>query len=91
MWQQVIVGLIVALALLHFVTKYMPAALRKQIVYWLARRGYDQGKLARLFNTQSSCGGDGGCSSCGSCETDSAAPSDSSAPLKRVIKLHVQR
>ena len=91
MWQQVMVGLIVALALLHFVTKYMPAALRKQIVYWLARRGYDQGKLAKLFNTQSSCGGDGGCSSCGSCETDSTSPGDSSTPLKRVIKLHVQR
>lgn len=91
MWQQVIVGLIVALALLHFVTKYMPAALRKQIVYWLARRGYDQGKLAKLFNTQSSCGGDGGCSSCGSCETDTTPPSGPSTPLKRVIKLHVQR
>lgn len=91
MWQQVIVGLIVALALLHFVTKYMPSALRKQIVYWLARRGYDQGKLAKLFNTQSSCGGDGGCSSCGSCETDTTPPSGPSTPLKRVIKLHVQR
>jgi hypothetical protein len=91
MWQQVIVGVIVAVALLHFVTKYMPAALRRQIVYVLSRRGYNQSKLAKLFNTQSSCGSDGGCSSCGSCETDSTPPADTSAPMKRVIKLHVQR
>ena len=90
MWQQAIVFLIVAAAALHFCTKYLPAAWRKQIVYWLARRGYDQNKLARLFNTQSSCGD--GCSSCGSCETTLAADAPpSSAPLKRVIKLHVQR
>ena len=90
MWQQAIVFLIVAAAALHFCTKYLPAAWRKQIVYWLARRGYDQNKLARLFNTQSSCGD--GCSSCGSCETTPAADAPpSSAPLKRVIKLHVQR
>ena len=91
MWQQVIVGVIGALAARHFITKYMPAALRRQIVYLLSRRGYDQGKLAKLFNTQSSCGSNGGCSSCGSCETDSSAPVDTSAPLKRVIKLHLQR
>ena len=91
MWQQAIVVVIVALAALHFITKYMPAALHKQIVYLLSRRGYDQGRLAKLFNTQSSCGGDGGCSSCGSCETDSSTPAESSAPLKRVIMLHVQR
>ena len=92
MWQQVIVGVIVAVAVLHFVTKYMPAALRRQIVYILSRRGYDQSKLAKLFNTQSSCGSDGGCSSCVSCETTpSDAPADTSNSLKRVIKIQVQR
>jgi hypothetical protein len=96
MWQQVIVAVIVAAAALHFVTKYLPAAWRRQIVYLLARRGWDQTKLARLFGTQSSCGD--GCTSCGSCDATPAASSASSsdapppsAPLKRVIKLHVQR
>jgi len=91
-WQQVIVAVIVAAAALHFCTKYLPAAWRKQIVYFLTRRGYDQNKVAALFNTKSSCGD--GCSSCGSCETTPAAAvesADSSQPLKRVIKLHVQR
>jgi hypothetical protein len=92
--QQVIVGVIVAAAALHFCTKYLPAAWRQQIVYFLTRRGYDQNKVAALFNTKSSCGD--GCSSCGSCGTTpsaSAAPSggDTAQPLKRVIKLHVQR
>jgi hypothetical protein len=95
-WQQVIVAVIVAAAALHFCTRYLPAAWRKQIVYFLTRRGYDQNKVAALFNTQSSCGD--GCSSCGSCEATPAASAvisdegaDSSQPLKRVIKLHVQR
>ncbi len=91
-WQQVIVGVIVAAAALHFCTKYLPAAWRRQIVYFLTRRGYDQNKVAALFNTQSSCGD--GCSSCRSCATTPAAPAegaDSAKPLKRVIKLHVQR
>ncbi len=91
MWQQVIVGLIVVAALAHFCTKYLPAALRRQFVYLLSRRGYDQNKLAKLFNTKSSCGD--GCSSCGSCDTTPSAASDAptSAPLKRVIMLRVQR
>ena len=94
-WQQVIVALIVVAALAHFCTKYLPAALRRRIVYVLGKRGFDQNKLAKLFNTKSSCGD--GCSSCGSCETTpGSAPSASSdapasTPLKRVIKLHVQR
>jgi hypothetical protein len=92
MWQQLIVILIVAAAVLHFCTKYLPATLRKQIVHKLARRGLDQNQLAKLFNTQSSCGSDG-CSSCGSCETGPKAQSDApvSTPLKRVIRLHPQR
>jgi hypothetical protein len=94
MWQQVIVAVIVAAAVLHFCARYLPAAWRRQIVYFLSRRGFDQNRLARLFRTQSSCGD--GCSSCGSCDSTPAAPSSSdapppSAPLKRVIKLHVQR
>jgi len=89
MWQEMIVALIVIAALLHFCTKYLPAALRRQIVYALSRRGYDQNKLAKLFNTKSSCGD--GCASCGSCDSTPAASGDSAAPMKRVIKLRVQR
>ncbi|MBA5607157.1 hypothetical protein H3H36_17510 [Duganella sp. FT3S] len=92
MWQQVIVGVIVAAALLRFCAHYLPAALRRQIVYFLARRGFDQNRMARLFRTQSSCGD--GCSSCGSCDSTPAASSDAPPPstsAKRVIKLHVQR
>lgn len=91
MWQQVIVAVIVVAALGHFCTKYLPAALRKRIVYALSRRGFDQNKLAKLFNTKSSCGD--GCASCGSCESTPPPSSGASgsAPLKRVIMLRVQR
>ena len=95
MWQQIIVGLIVAAAVLHACTKYLPAAWRRQIVYFLTRRGFDQNKMAKLFKTQAHCGD--GCGSCGSCETSTPAASstpsspESSTPHKRVIKLHVQR
>ena len=95
MWQQVIVGLIVAAAVLHFCTKYLPAAWRQRIVYFLTRRGFDQNKMAKLFKTQANCGD--GCGSCGSCDSSAPAASstssspDSSTPHKRVIKLHVQR
>ncbi len=89
MWQQTIVVLIVAAALLHASTKYLPAAWRRQIVYALSRRGLSQDKLARLFKVKDDgCGS--GCGSCGSCSTDQSAPP--SPPTKhRVIKLHVQR
>lgn len=89
-WQQIIVVVIVAAAALHFCTKYLPAAWRKRIVHTLSRRGFDQARLARLFNTTSSCGE--GCGNCGSNQSaTAAAPGDSSKPLKRVIKLHPQR
>jgi len=95
MWQNLIVAVIVAAALLHFSTRYLPAAWRRQIVYFLARRGVNQDQAAKFFKTTPDCGS--GCGSCGSCGTDDkAAPvagsaSDTSQPLKRVIPLHVQR
>ncbi|MYN06625.1 DUF6587 family protein [Pseudoduganella aquatica] len=90
MWQQIIVGLIVAAALLHASTKYLPAGWRRRIVYALARRGLDEDKLAKFFKVQDSCGS--GCGSCGSCGpgADSSAPPSPPA-ARRVIKLHVQR
>jgi hypothetical protein len=101
MWQQLIVFLIVGAAALHFCTKYLPLAWRQQIVHFLARRGFDQAKMAKLFKTGPSCGS--GCGSCGSCDSagpakpaasDSASSSSSSSSSnssKRVIMLHVQR
>ena len=91
MWQEIIVALIVAAALLHFSTKYLPLAWRKRIVYTLGKRGLDEIKLAKFFKTQGKggCGDDDGCSSCGSCDT---TPAKSNSPTtRRVIKLHVQR
>jgi len=95
MWQNLIVAVIVAAALLHFSTRYLPAAWRRQIVYFLVRRGVNQDQAAKFFKTTPDCGS--GCGSCGSCGTDDkAAPAagsagDTSQPLKRVIPLHVQR
>ncbi|TFW23414.1 DUF6587 family protein [Duganella callida] len=91
MWQEIIVAVIVAAALLHFSTKYLPVALRRRIVYTLGKRGFDEVRLARLFKTHGGggCGDGGGCSSCGSCDT---TPAPKSSPTsQRVIKLHVQR
>ena len=95
MWQQIIVGLIVAAALLHASTKYLPAGWRRRIVYALARRGLNEDRLAKFFKVQDSCGS--GCGSCGSCDSGSGGGKDASAPppsppaSRRVIKLHVQR
>src|SRR5471032_844065 len=75
--QQVVVAVIVVAALLHFCSKYLPAAWRQQIVYFLTRRGFDQTKMATLFKTKSSCGD--GCSSCGSCDTPAAPDASSSS------------
>ncbi|NYE63269.1 hypothetical protein FHW58_004497 [Duganella sp. 1224] len=91
MWQEMIVALIVAAALLHFSTKYLPVAWRRRIVYTLGKRGFNEVKLAKFFKTQGGggCGDDGGCSSCGSCDT--TPTKTNSATQHRVIKLHVQR
>lgn len=92
MWQEIIVGIVVAAAALHAARKYLPASLRQQIVYALSRRGLSQDRLARFFNTESNCGS--GCGSCGSCGDSSAAPeppmpSSDGGPARRVIKLHI--
>lgn len=90
MWQELIVGLIVAACAFHACTKYLPAAWRRQIVHALSQRGFNQEKMAKLFKTQASCGD--GCGSCGSCDTPAApdAPKDTGVS-RRVIHLHVQR
>ncbi|MBB3220314.1 DUF6587 family protein [Pseudoduganella umbonata] len=91
MWQELIVALIVIAAVLQACRKFLPAALRQRMVYALARKGFDQDRLAKLFRVQSDCGS--GCGSCGSCET-TPAPIDTSSDggtKRRVIMLEVQR
>lgn len=90
MWQTLIVTLIVAAALLHFCTKYLPAGARRAIVRGLVRCGLNEAKMSVLFKVAPGCGS--GCGSCGSCDTP-APPSadDSGAGKKRVIMMQVQR
>ncbi|NVE00735.1 DUF6587 family protein [Massilia sp. BJB1822] len=103
MWQEIIVGLVIAVAALHASARFLPAAWRRRIVHFLSQRGFNQDKTAKFFRTSASCGS--GCGSCGSCDSDSGAggkgaggssgptpPSSSSGgPARRVITLHVQR
>jgi hypothetical protein len=98
MWQEIVAGIVVAAAALHAARKYLPAAWRQQVVFALARRGLSQDRLARFFNTESSCGS--GCGSCGSCESGcysvrsagpGAAPPGDGGPARRVIRLHVSK
>lgn len=104
MLQNVIVAVIVAGALLHFSTRYLPAAWRRRMVDFLARLGANRDRAAKFFKTAPDCGS--GCGSCSACGTDDKAPAaaaggiaeaaahpvvEGAAPLKRVIPLHVQR
>ncbi|HZX29125.1 MAG TPA: DUF6587 family protein [Telluria sp.] len=81
MIQTVIVGVIVALAFVYVLRKYLPAALRQRLVHFLTRRGAKQSKVAEWLDTSSSCSS--GCDSCRKCE-----PSDpQDAPKQRVIPI----
>ena len=82
-----IVALIVLAAAVHAATRYLPASWRQQIVYALTRRGAGLARMAKWFNTESSCGG--GCASCKSCATPEPTPPAPGAP--RVIKIHAQK
>ncbi|WP_338767831.1 DUF6587 family protein [Massilia sp. METH4] len=91
MWQELIVALIVIAALVQACRKLLPVALRQRMVYALAKKGYDQDKLARFFKVQSDCGS--GCGSCGSCETTPVPidTADDGGTKRRVIMMNVQR
>ena len=83
MWQELIVGLIVALAALYAGAKYLPAAWRRALVHRLSTGG-KQSKLVKWLDTSASCGS--GCDSCNTCE-----PSEPSPPPRgngKVIKIH---
>jgi hypothetical protein len=79
MVQYLVVAAIVLAALLSVLRKYLPAAWRQRLVYWLAARGASQEKMARWLRTESSCGS--GCDTCKAC-ADPAPP-----PTERVIKI----
>jgi len=90
MWQTIIVALIVAAALLHFSTRYLPAGMRRAIVRGLVRCGLDEAKMSVMFKIAPGCGS--GCGSCGSCDTPAPktdAPAGDKAS-RRVIMM-VQR
>lgn len=94
MWQEIIVGFVVAAAALHAARKYLPSSVRERMVFALARRGLPQDKLARFFKTEASCGS--GCGSCNSCGDSAAPPAPPSGdgdggPARRVIKLHISK
>jgi hypothetical protein len=89
MWQEAIVFCIVAAALLHAATKYLPAGARRRVVALLVRCGAGEARMAALFRTAPSC--NDGCSSCGSCGGgDAPAPPLESPGKHRVIKLHAR-
>jgi hypothetical protein len=71
MVQNLIVALIVIAAFVHACRKYLPASLRRRIVYRLSRDGTRASRLARWLDTEASCGS--GCDTCGSCETTAPA------------------
>lgn len=91
MWQTLIVALIVAAALLHFSTRYLPAGARRAIVRGLVRCGLNEAKMSVLFKVAPGCGS--GCGSCGSCDTPPAdtPPGGSGDSKQRVIMMQVRR
>jgi hypothetical protein len=73
--QNVVVALIVAACFVSVLVRYLPVALRRRLVYALARDGARHARLARWLGTESSCAS--GCDTCGSC-ADPAVPAASS-------------
>ena len=85
MWQDAVVGIIVALAACYAGARYLPAAWRRALVHRLSKGGR-QSRLVKLLDTSDSCGG--GCDSCNTCETAEPAPPPGKG---KVIKIHERR
>jgi hypothetical protein len=86
MIENLVVAVIVALAFAYACSRYLPASWRERLVFALARRGYDQPRMARWLHTTSSCAS--GCDTCKSC-ADPAPPAEPAQ--RRVIKVHTRR
>jgi hypothetical protein len=85
MWQELVVGIIVALAAFSALAKYLPAAWRRALVHRLSKGGR-QSRLVKMLDTSASCGS--GCDSCKTCDTPDPAPAPGS---RKVIKIHERR
>ena len=88
MWQELVAGIIVALAVLYVGAKYLPESWRRALVHRLSQGGR-QSPLVKWLDTSASCGT--GCGSCGSCGDDKTAEPTAPGGKGKVIKIHQQR
>ena len=87
MWQELVAGIIVALAVLYVGAKYLPDSWRRAIVHRLSKGG-KQSRLVKWLDTSASCGSGSGCNSCNTCGPTEPTPS---AGKGKVIKIHERR
>jgi hypothetical protein len=89
--QDLVVFAIVAAALVHAGTKYLPAAWRRRIALSLSGNGRRPSKVAGWFDPKAGgCGG--GCSSCSSDAPSATTPCASDKPVvEQVIKFQLHR
>ncbi|MDK6078001.1 DUF6587 family protein [Massilia varians] len=87
MWQELVAGIIVALAVLYAGAKYLPDSWRRAIVHRLSTGG-QQSRLVKWLDTSASCGS--GCNSCNTCGPTEPAPPSGKGNGK-VIKIHERR
>lgn len=105
MWQELVAGIIVALAVFYAGAKYLPDGWRRAIVFRLSQGGSRRASwpanrpanwlvkwLVKWLDTSASCGS--GCGSCGSC-ADGDDPAEPKAPAGKgngkVIRIHQRR
>lgn len=87
MWQELVAGIIVALAVLYAGAKYLPDNWRRAIVHRLSKGG-QQSRLVKWLDTSASCGS--GCNTCNTCGPTEPAPPPGKGNGK-VIKIHERR
>jgi hypothetical protein len=86
--QGAIVVAIVAAALVHASTKYLPAGWRRRIADALSRHGARPSKIASWYAPKAGCGD--GCSNCSSPDGAEKTAGACSSTGEHVIKLHVR-
>ena len=89
MWQELVAGIIVALAVLYAGAKYLPDSWRRAIVHRLSK-GDRQSRLVKWLDTSASCGS--GCNTCNTCgPSEPAPPPGKGKGNGKVIKIHQRR